>query len=289
MKRDFLRVIDFTVDELESILQKAADFKNSFDPGYSALIGKNIGLLFEKPPTKMAASFEAGINHLWGRPVYIDSKTIFQGKGSLLESAKVLSRYINCMIMSAISHSTVEEFARHASIPVINANTDLHHPCQALADLLTIFEKKGRFSLRLAYIGEGNNIAHSLIEGAARVGMDISLACPAGHEPFYEIIQEARREGRSLIEVVREPSAAAKDADVLYTSVMSKPYGKNLYQINSSLLKLARPDAIVMHCLPAHRGEEITDEVIDGPHSVVFDQAENRLHAQKALLEMLIK
>jgi len=288
MKRDFLSIFDFSIDELETLLQKASDLKSSFEPGHSPLIGKSVGLLFEKPMTKTFLSFEVGIHQLWGRAVYIKPESVFHINESLSDIAGVLSRYLNCIVMGTLVHNSLKEFVKHASIPVINATTELHNPCQALADLLTIFEKKGRFSIKLAYIGEGNNIAHSLVQSASRFGIDMVFACPEGYEPYYEIIQEAKKEGQSKIEVVDDPLIAVKGADVIYTSPMTTAHKSN-YQVNIPLLKAANPDVIVMHCLPAHRGKEITDDVIDSPYSVVFDQAENRLHTQKALFEMLIE
>lgn len=288
MKRDFLSIFDFSIDDLEFLLQRGAELKSSFDPGYSPLIGKSIGLFFEKPITKTSFSFEIAIHQLWGRPVHINPYSVFQVNESISETAGVFSKYLNCIVMGTLMHNTLKEFATHASIPVINSSSDLHHPCQALADFLTIFEKKGRLSIKLAYIGEGNNITHSLIESASRFGTDIAFACPKGYEPYYEIIQKARREGRSKIEAVDDPLAAVRDADVIYTSPAKTAHNIS-YQINTPLLKAAKPDVIIMHSLPAQRGKEITDEVIDSPHSVIFDQAENRLYTQKALFEMLVE
>jgi ornithine carbamoyltransferase len=289
MKKDFLSIFDFSVDELESLMERAAELKSHFDQGYSPLLGKSVGLFFEQVVTKTFLSFEVGINQLWGRPVLISPYSGFHLNESTSEIARVFSRYLSCLVIGTLEHSKLKEFARYASIPVINAFSDLHSPCQVLADFLTIFEKKGRFSIKLAYIGEGNNIAHSLIEIASRFGTDIVFACPEGYEPYYEIIQEAKKEGMGKIELVDDPLAAVKNADVIYCTSPSVTTHKNIFQVNLSLLKEAKPDVIVMHSLPAHKGIEITDDVIDSPHSVIFDQVENRLHTQKALFEMLIE
>ncbi|MFA6054640.1 MAG: ornithine carbamoyltransferase, partial [Thermodesulfovibrionales bacterium] len=211
----------------------------------------------------------------------------------------VLSRYLNGIIIRTYSHNTLTEFASYASIPVVNGLSDLHHPCQALADLMTVYEKKGKLKgLRLAFIGDGNNVAHSLIEAASLTGMHIILACPKGYEPDSDVLEKARTSSSGQITVIREPAEAATNADVVYTDVWvsmgqekeaaRKKRKFRKYQINGELLSHAKKDALVLHCMPAHRGEEITDEVMDSPQSAVFDQAENRLHTQKALLEFLL-
>ena len=221
------------------------------------------------------------------------------GRGETLsDTAAILSRYLHAIVIRTYEHARVEEIASHATVPVINGLSDTHHPCQALGDMLTIIERKGRLSgVKLAYIGDGNNVAHSLIEASVMGGMELTLACPAGYEPDPGILKRAEAEGK--VRLTHDPREAAAGADVLYTDVwvsmgMEDEAAERRkifapFQINSALVSVAAPDAIVMHCLPAHRGEEITDEVMDGPRSAVFDQAENRLHAQKALLEFLIK
>jgi ornithine carbamoyltransferase len=221
------------------------------------------------------------------------------GRGETIpDTARVLSRYIDAVVIRTYSHDTLTEFAAHSSVPVINGLSDLHHPCQALGDLMTIVEKKGRLKgIRLAYVGDGNNVANSLIEAAALTGIELVLACPQGYDPASDVLEAASAQGS--IRVVREPREAVRNADVVYTDVWismgqekeadKKKERFQKYQLNSSLLSHADKDAIVLHCLPAHRGEEITTEVIDGPQSAVFDQAENRLHTQKALLEFLVK
>jgi ornithine carbamoyltransferase len=299
-KRDFLTIWDLSGDETESLIKRALELKSGKDVSKCPLIGKSIGLLFEKASTRTRVSFEVGIYQLGGQCIYMNPKEIQIGRGETIhDTAKVLSRYLNAVVIRTFSHETLREFAAHSSIPVINGLSDLHHPCQALGDLMTILEKKRRLKgINLAYIGDGNNVAHSLIEAASRTEMNISLACPKGYEPDTKIIERAKGSVRSRIVVTRDAEEAVCKADVIYTDVWvsmgqekeaSKKKAKfKKYQLNMKLLSSAQKDAIVLHCLPAHRGEEITDEVIDGPQSVVFDQAENRLHTQKALLEFLL-
>jgi ornithine carbamoyltransferase len=300
MKRDFLTLRDLSVGEIITIIKRASEFKSGKDASACPLIGKSIGLYFEKASTRTRISFQTGIYQLGAQAIYINPNELQLGRGETIEdTAKVISRYLHGFIIRTFSHRKIETFAENATIPIINALTDLHHPCQALADLMTVKEKKGKFKgVRLAYIGDGNNVANSLIEGASLTGMELVLACPSGYEPDKKIYKTAHSEG-AKIELLAEPRTAIKDADVVYTDVWvsmgeekeaeKKKKAFKGYQVNKELLSRAKPDAIVMHCLPAHRGEEITDEVIDSPQSVVFDQAENRLHTQKALLEMLIR
>lgn len=302
MKRDFLALWDLKADEIDRILRRAIELKAGADAAKCPLIGKSIGLLFEKPSTRTRVSFETGIYQLGAQPIYLASGDIQLGRGETIsDTARTLSRYLAAVVLRTFEHKRAEEFSISSSVPVINALTDLHHPCQALADLMTILQKKGRLKgVRLAYIGDGNNVANSLIEAASRTGLDLTIACPEGFEPDADVLERARASGGTVGEIIilRDPKEAAGRADVLYTDVWVS-MGKEEeaaerkrkfkgYQINSDLLSCARPDAIVMHCLPAHRGEEITDEVMDGPRSVAFEQAENRLHAQKALLEFLL-
>jgi len=300
LKRDFLTLRDLSLKEIEILLKRAAELKSGKDAQKCPLIGKSIGLLFEKASTRTRVSFEAGIYQLGAQAIYMNPKEIQIGRGETIhDTAKVLSRYLDAVVIRTYSHDTIIEFASHASIPVINGLTDLHHPCQALGDLMTILERKGRIQgIRLAYVGDGNNVAHSLIEAAAVTGMKLSLACPKGYEPDPDILSRALASAKSDITVLKDPKSAVHKADAVYTDVwvsmgQEKDAAKKKrkfkdYQLNSKLLSHAKKDAIVLHCLPAHRGEEITDEVIDGPRSAVFDQAENRLHTQKALLEFLL-
>lgn len=300
MKKDFLTLMDLSSEELKALLERAAELKSGRDSSACPLIGKSIGLLFDKTSTRTRISFQTGIYQLGAQAIYINTKDMQLGRGETIEdTARVLARYLHGIVIRTYAHSTIEKLAENADIPVINGLTDVHHPCQALADMLTVKEKKGRLKdICMAYIGDGNNVANSLIEAAQLTGIDLVIACPQGYEPDMKIYEKALSAG-AKVKVITSPEEAARDADVLYTDtwismgqereVERRKKTFKEYQINSYLLSLAKPDAIVMHCLPAHRGEEITDEVIDSPQSVVIDQAENRLHTQKALLEMLIK
>ena len=296
---NFLSLTDITSGGVEEVLKRAGELKSGNDSASSPLIGKSIGLLFDKASTRTRISFQAGIYQLGAQAIYINASEIQLGRGETIEdTAKVLSRYLHAIVIRTFAHKKIEKFAANATIPVINGLTDLHHPCQALADLMTIKEEKGRLKdVRVAYIGDGNNVANSLVESASLTGIDLILACPEGYEPDKEIFEASTSKG-GRVKIIKSPYEAAKDADVLYTDVWvsmgqesesekKKSVFKD-FQINRRLLDNARPDAIVMHCLPAHRGEEITDEVIDSDQSVVFEQAENRLHTQKALLEFLL-
>jgi ornithine carbamoyltransferase len=236
---------------------------------------------------------------LGGQSLFLSSKDLQIGRGETIpDTARVLSRYLDGLVIRTFGHEIVEEMARHATIPIINGLTDRHHPCQVLADLLTIQEKKQRLQgLKVSYVGDGNNMANSWLEGAAKLGLHLTLACPPGYEPdretYQEALKEAAKSGAKIV-ITHDPRVAAEDADVLYTDVWAsmgqeQEHKKRLsafqgFQLNQPLLRLAKPEVLVMHCLPAHRGEEITDEVLDGPHSIVWDQAENRLHLQKAVL-----
>lgn len=301
MKRDFLTVWDLSAAEIESVVKRAVRLKAGEDKNKCPLIGRSIGLLFEKPSTRTRVSFEAGIYHLGGHAIYLNEDDLQMGRGETIgDTARTLSRYLDAIVIRTSAHSRLEGFASSAAIPVINGLSSLHHPCQVLADLMTIQENKGKLKgIRLAYIGDGNNVANSLIEAAVRMEINLVMACPEGCEPHTEVLDSAREAGGSGIVILRDPKEAAGMADVIYTDVWismgqektteGKRAKLKAYQVNESLLACAKKDVSVMHCLPAHRGEEITDEVIDGPHSLVFEQAENRLHAQKALLEFLLK
>jgi ornithine carbamoyltransferase len=300
MKRDFLKLTDLTKNELTALLRRAIDLKSGKDANLCPLIGRNIGLFFEKPSTRTRVSFEAGIYQLGGNAICMTPAELQLGRGeTIADTARTLSRYLHAVMMRTFSQDTLETFAANSSIPVINGLSDLRHPCQALADIMTLLEKKGTLAgLKLAYVGDGNNVCNSLIEAAAVLGFNLTIACPEGFEPHTEILENSRTAAGGEIIVLRDPREAAGMADAIYTDVwVSMGQEKDAdekkrklrdYQINSRLLSCAKKDVIVLHCLPAHRGEEITDEVMDGPHSVVFDQAENRLHTQKALLEMLL-
>jgi ornithine carbamoyltransferase len=300
MKRDFLRVFDLNQKEIATLLNHAIELKDGKDAGACPIIGRSVRMIFEQSSTRTRVSFETGIYQLGGQALYLTDKEIQIGRGETIsDTAHVLSRYLNAVVIRTHEHERIEEFAANATVPVINALTDRHHPCQALADLMTVYEQKGTFSgIRMAYIGDGNNVANSLIEAASRMGMDLVIACPEGFEPDGDVLAESRSATKAEILVVRDPREAAGRADVVYTDVwvsMGDEEESALrrkkfqdYQVTEELMACAKDDAIFMHCLPAHRGEEVTAGVIDGPRSVVFDQAENRLHAQKALLEFLM-
>lgn len=300
MKRDFLALRDLSAEEIETILDRALRLKAGDDRSKCPLLGKSTGLLFEKPSTRTRVSFEAGIYQLGGHAIYLNDIDLQMRRGETIgDTAKTLSRYLNAIVIRTYDHSRLTAFAASASIPVINGLSNLHHPCQVLADLMTIKEATGRLKgLRLAYIGDGNNVANSLIEAAARMEINLVMACPEGFEPHTDILAMAQESAKSEILILRDPREAAGMADVIYTDVWvsmgqeketeEKKEKLKAYQINDALLSCAKKDVIVLHCLPAHRGEEITDEVIDGQHSLVFEQAENRLHSQKALLEFLL-
>ncbi|MDA8172983.1 MAG: ornithine carbamoyltransferase [Nitrospiraceae bacterium] len=300
MKRDFIELLDITPEELHELINRAIALKKGVDRNKCPLIGKSVGLFFEKASTRTRVSFESALYQLGANSIFLSPGEIQLGRGeTVADTARTLSLYLDGMIIRTFGHARLKEFASCSSIPVINALTDTHHPCQALADLMTIYEKKGRLEgVNVAYIGDGNNVANSLMEGAALAGMNISLACPEGFEPDPLVLEKVRETAKGDILVLREPKEAAGRADVIYTDVwvsMGQENGGEErkkrfagYQINEALLACARKDVIVMHCLPAHRGEEITSGVIDGPNSVVFEQAGNRLHTGKALLEKLL-
>ena len=304
-KKDLLDIAAISRAEMERLLTSAVLLKEKQRRGtpHPLLSGKTLGLLFQKPSTRTRVSFEAGMNQLGGHALVLPMGEIQLSRGeSVADTARVLSCYLDAIVIRTYDHAIVEEWAREATMPVINGLTDLSHPCQALSDLLTIREKKGRLKgVKIAYIGDGNNVANSLIEAAAKMGMVIALGCPAGYQPEQHIVDRARVEAEktgALIEISQDSHIAAKDADVIYTDVWismgrEREQARRLkvltpYQVNNRLLRRAKPDAIVMHCLPAHRGEEISAEVLDGPQSVIIDQAENRLHMQKAILTNLL-
>jgi len=305
MKKDLLTINDLTREDIEGLLQRSAWMKQARKDGvvHQPLLGRSLGMIFEKSSTRTRVSFEVGMYQLGGQALYLPAQDLQMGRGEpVADTARTLSRYLDGIMIRTFSQKIVEELARHASIPVVNGLTDLHHPCQALADLFTVRERRGTLEgLRLCYVGDGNNVAHSLIEACAKVGMHMALACPPGYEPDAAIMRQAKQAAAaagSELTLSSDPKKAARGADVLYTDVwasMGQEQEQSQrvkafagYQIDASLMREAASDAIVMHCLPAHRGEEISAEVIEGPHSVVFDQAENRLHTQKAVLEMFM-
>jgi ornithine carbamoyltransferase len=304
--KDFLQLSQFQTEEILYLLDEAIQLKKLQKQGkpHPFLSGKVLGMIFEKSSTRTRVSFEVGMLQLGGHAIFLSSKDIQLGRGeSIHDTAKVLSRYVDCLMIRTFTHQTVEEFAQHSTVPVINGLTDLHHPTQVLADLQTILEHKGKLAgLKLCYIGDGNNnMTHSLMEGAVKVGMHISIASPEGYMPNQEItdsVKEMAKKMGSTVVITNDPQEAIKDADVVVTDVWTsmgqeEETAKRLqafqsYQVNEALCQHAKDDFIFLHCLPAHRGEEVTAEIIDGPHSVVFDEAENRLHAQKAILKVLL-
>lgn len=305
--KDFLKLSDYTSEEISFLLDEALDLKKKLKNGeeHAYLKGKTLGMIFEKSSTRTRVSFEVGMYQLGGQGIFLSSRDIQIGRGeSIHDTAKVLSRYLDGMIIRTFEQEKVEELAKHATVPVINALTDLHHPTQVLADLMTILEHKGHLKgLNLCYIGDGdNNMTHSLIEGAVRTGMNVSIASPQGYEPnkgiFQQMKVEADKNG-SRVFFTNDPLEAAENADVITTDVWTSMGNEDeteerlkafqSYQVNRELCAQAKDDYLFLHCLPAHRGEEVTADIIDGKHSVVFDEAENRLHAHKAILHLLMK
>lgn len=298
--KDFLTLLDIDTEELGKILHLTEKVKKKDISQYKNILsGKNIGMIFEKPSTRTRVSFEVAISKLNGKSLYLSSRDLQLKRGETIsDTAKTLSRYLDGIVIRAYSHSDVEELANNASIPVINALTDMYHPCQALADLFTIKEKKGEIkNVKIGYLGDGNNVCHSLMIGAVMSGADINIACPHGYEPeteVYEAAKEIADNNKCKITINYDPKIAALDRDVIYTDVWvsmgqeesreEKERAFSPFQVNHNIMSIAKNDAIFMHCLPAHRGEEVISEVIDGESSVVFDQAENRLHTQIALL-----
>ena len=301
-KRDYLTVDALSSEELAKVLDVADELKRDRRPR-NDLAGKSIGMIFEKPSTRTRVSFEVGIAELGAHAVVLNATELQLGRGETVEdTAKVLSRYLHALVVRTFAQSRLETLASAGSIPVINALSDFSHPCQVLADLQTIREHRGTLAgLKLAYFGDGNNVAHSLLKAGALAGMHVAVASPAGYEPIPQVVtqatQIAKRTG-GAITCTSDPLEAAADADVVYTDVWASMGQEGEasarmmlfrpFQVNSHVMGSAKPDALVMHCLPAHRGEEIAAAEIDGPNSVVFDQAENRLHSQKALLLFLL-
>jgi ornithine carbamoyltransferase len=306
----FLSIADLSADEVWQVLNQAKELKEEWQKGGNKPIlkGKTLGMIFQKPSLRTRVSFEMGMIHLGGQALYLSPAEISLGvRESVPDVARVLSRYVDGIMARVFAHKHIEELAAYSRVPVINGLSDYNHPCQALTDLFTIWEKKGKLEgLKLAYVGDGNNVAASLLFATAKVGMDMTLASPEGYELSNDVVklgQGFAAQSGSKVELVRDPAAAVRSADVIYTDTWvsmgqeeeTKRRLKDFvpYQVNAALVAQARPDVrnghvIVMHCLPAHRGQEITDEVADGPHSVLFDQAENRMHAQKAILALLM-
>ncbi len=303
--KDLISLHDLSSDEVKGLLELGLKLKKELKSGieHHILKGKTLGMIFTKSSTRTRVSFEVGMTQLGGYPLFLSSNDIQLGRGETIhDTAKVLERYLDGIMIRTYAHSDVIELAEEANIPVINALTDLLHPCQVLADLMTTYEHKGKLEgLKLAYIGDGNNMAHSLMYGCAKVGMNCAIAAPKGYECNSEVVENAKADfkasGRTLI-LTEDPVEAIKNADVVYTDTWvsmgqesEKAERQKIfmpYQVNKELFKNADSDAVFMHCLPAYRGFEVTEDVIDGPQSVIFDEAENRLHAQKAVMATLM-
>ncbi|HEX6976523.1 MAG TPA: ornithine carbamoyltransferase [Vicinamibacterales bacterium] len=297
--KDFLTIRDFTSEELCQLVTLGRKMKAEPDRYARVLEGQTLALIFEKPSLRTRVSFDVGMQQLGGFSVNLTNAEINLGKReSLADVAMNLSRMVQAIMIRTFGHDIVERMAEHATVPVINGLTDFSHPCQAMADYMTILEHKQKFGgLKLAFVGDGNNVANSLMFAGARFGVNVAIATPPNYEPHPHVVDWARTSGRNTgggCTVTHDPFEAVRDADVVYTDVWAS-MGQEAeaeerkrvfhpYQVNAALMKGAKPDAIFMHCLPAHRGDEVTEEVIDSPQSVVFDQAENRLHAQKAIL-----
>lgn len=303
--RDFISIHDFTREEVAYILEAGLQLKKMQKQGlpHPYLAGKTLGMIFQKASTRTRVAFEVGMYQLGGHALFLSPRDIQLGRGETVkDTALVLSRMLDGIMIRTFDHNEVLELARWADIPIINGLTDLLHPTQVIGDLMTIQEHKGQLQgLNLAFIGDGNNMAHSLLFGGAKVGMDITIASPSGFEPDADILDQARQDARetgATLKVVADPREAIKGADVVYTDVWASMGQENeaidkekmflQYQVNRQLLAQAKKDAIVLHCLPAKRGKEITDEVMDGPQAVVFDEAENRLHAHKAIMALVM-
>ena len=301
MTSHLLSITDLSYEDIISLLDSASDMKSKRTrwKASSSLKNKTLAMLFEKSSTRTRLSFEVAMTELGGHAIYLNYKDMQLGRGeSLADTARVMSRYVHAIMGRVYKHETLTELAKYATVPIINGLSDLEHPCQILADLLTIREYKGKFKgLNFSWIGDGNNVCNSAILACAITGMKITIACPEGYEPNYNIVLKAKELG-AVVNVIHDPMKAAKNADILSTDVWvsmgdEEEYDQRLrdfkpYQINSKLLEQAKHDVMVLHCLPAHRGEEISADVVDGPNSAVFDQAENRLHVQKALLLKLL-
>ncbi len=302
MKRDFLHITDFSTEEIRDIFELAAKLKRYVKEGkeYLPLKGKTMAMIFAKPSARTRVSFETGMIQMGGHTIFLGPNDIGIGKREAIKDiARVVSRYDDIIMARLFDHAHILELAEYSSVPVINGLTDLNHPCQVMADIFTVLEHRGNLdNIKVAFIGDGNNVANSWINLAARLPMHFVLASPCGYDPDPEILANAINTGLSTVEIVRNPVEAVKNADVIYTDVWAS-MGQEAeeekrtkdfmpFQVNDELMRHAKPDIKVMHCLPAHRGDEITDEVIDSPNSIVFDEAENRMHVQKAIILKLM-
>lgn len=303
MKKDVLSISEMAKDDVDRLIKRALKLKALHKQGMDEVVlsGKSLGLLFEKPSTRTRLSFEAAMIQLGGTPIYISTATTQMARQEpVRDTARVLSRYLDVLAIRTYSQKLLEQFAEYSDIPVINALTDLYHPCQVLSDIMTVVENKGGYKgLKIAWVGDGNNMAHSWINAAALLGFELALACPENYYPQENILKKAGDEGIGNIFMTSNPESAVSGADVVNTDVWAS-MGKedeaeerkkvfSPYQLNGQLLRFAKKDAIVLHCLPAHREEEISEDVLEGPQSVVWEQAENKLHMHKAILETLIR
>lgn len=303
--RDFIGLVDFSPEEIRFLIDLAIELKRKNKAGevFQPLLGKTLGMIFEKSSTRTRVSFEVGMYQLGGHALFLSKNDIQLGRGeNIWDSAQTLSRYLDGIMIRTFEHRNVIDLARGATVPVINGLSDFSHPCQALSDYQTILEKKGRLeNIKIAYIGDGNNMVHSLMVGAAKLGLHMAVASPNGYTPDKEAEKIARDQlsnsGGSLL-ITQDPKEAIADADVVYTDVWAsmgfeaeqkvREQAFASFQVNESLVKYAKKDYLFMHCLPAHRGEEVSEGIMDGNHSIVFDQAENRLHAQKAIMAAIM-
>ena len=296
---------DLTKEEIEEVLKTSELLKLQLVRGEEHLLlkGKTLAMIFEKPSTRTRVSFEVGMFQLGGHALYLSVNDLQMGRGeAIADTAQVLSRYVDGIMARVFDHQTILDLIKFSRVPVINGLSDFSHPCQGLADLFTIYEKRGRLSgLKLAYIGDGNNVAHSLLYGCSKVGINFTLGCPKGYEPNPEVVSQAEKEAKRTgteVKVINDSKEAVKGADIVYTDVWTsmgkeKEHEERLnifssFQVNAQLVKEAKEDYLFMHCLPAHRGEEVTDEVANSKNSVIFDQAENRLHTQKAIMALIM-
>jgi len=303
--RSLIEIQHLTLEEIYQIfdLSKTLKEERLIGKKHHVLEGKKLGMIFSKPSTRTRVSFEVGIYELGGVGLYFNQNDLQLKKSeSVSDTAKVLSRYLDGIMIRTFDHQDVIDLAKYGSIPVINGLTDLHHPCQVLTDLFTAYEKRRKLQgLKLAYIGDGNNMAHSLLQGCSKVGMDIAIASPSGYKPLDLVVKESMENAKymgSKVEILDDPIAAVKNADIVYTDVWASMGQEKEaeerkkkfagFQVNPQLVKNAKEDYIFMHCLPAHRGEEVVDEICDSPNSVIFDEAENRLHVQKAIMALVM-
>ncbi|NIO15743.1 MAG: ornithine carbamoyltransferase [Deltaproteobacteria bacterium] len=300
MKKDILKISDLNRDDIVSLVTRAVELKKMQGGGeqYRPLVGKTLAMIFQKSSTRTRVSFEVGMTQLGGNALFLSPQDTQIGRGELIkDTARVLSRYVDGILIRTFSQDEVEELAYHSSVPVINGLSDLHHPCQILGDLMTAHERgKDLFHMKVCYLGDGNNVANSWVEAAALIGFRLVVACPKGYEPHHSVLDFAGQ--NESVSIERDPIRGVENADILYTDVWismgqedevaKREDDFSRFQLNSAVVDAADPAAIVMHCLPAYRGKEITDEVMEGEKSVVFDQAENRLHIQKALLERVL-